>query len=160
MMKAMRWASIGLLVILIGAQFVRPARTNPESDESRTIGSHVEMTPEVSAILNRACYDCHSNNTKWPWYSNVAPTSWFVVSHVVDGRRHLNFSEWGAYDRNKAAKKMHEIDEEVGASAMPLSSYTMLHPEARLTDQERAVLTDWARAQSARPGPPATAAGR
>jgi len=150
MMKAMKWSATGLVILLLAAQFVRPAKTNPASDESRAIQSHVEMNSEVSDILGRACYDCHSNATHWPWYSQVAPVSWFLVSHVNDGRRHLNFSEWAKYDRSKAAKKMQEIDEEVTNKAMPLSSYTLLHPEARLSDQERALISAWAKAESKR----------
>lgn len=148
MLKAMKWSAMGLLVLVLGAQFVRPAKTNPVSDETRAIQFHVEMNQEVSALLSRACYDCHSNKTDWPWYSKVAPMSWFVISHVNDGRRHLNFSEWETYDRSEAVKNMQEIDEEVGIKAMPLSSYTLLHPEARLTDQERKLISDWARAES------------
>lgn len=148
MLKAMKWSAMGLLVLVLGAQFVRPAKTNPVSDETRAIQFHVEMNQEVSALLSRACYDCHSNKTEWPWYSKVAPMSWFVISHVNDGRRHLNFSEWETYDRSEAVKNMQEIDEEVGIKAMPLSSYTLLHPEARLTDQERKLISDWARAES------------
>ena len=148
MLKAMKWSAIGLLVLFLGAQFVRPAKTNPVSDETMAIQFHVEMNQEVSAILSRACYDCHSNKTEWPWYSKVAPMSWLVISHVNDGRRHLNFSEWETYDRSEAVKNMQEIDEEVGIKAMPLSSYTLLHPEARLTDQERKLISNWARAGS------------
>jgi len=150
MLKAMKWSAIGFAVLFLAAQLVRPAKTNPASDESRAIQSHVEINSEVSDILRRACYDCHSNATKWPWYSRVAPVSWLIVSDVNDGRRHLNFSEWAAYDRSKAAKKMHEIDEEVSIKAMPISSYTLLHPEARLSDQERTIVTDWAKAESKR----------
>ncbi|HWO02510.1 MAG TPA: heme-binding domain-containing protein [Blastocatellia bacterium] len=150
MKKAMKWSATGLVVLFLAAQFVRPAKTNPVSDESRAIQSHVEMSPEVSDILGRACYDCHSNATDWPWYSKVAPVSWFLVSDVNDGRRHLNFSDWAKYDRGKAAKKMQEIDEEVTSKAMPLSSYTWLHPEARLSDQERTLVSDWAKAESKR----------
>lgn len=150
MLKAMKWSATGLVVLFLAAQFVRPAKTNPVSDESRAIQSHVETTPAVSDILGRACYDCHSNATNWPWYSRVAPVSWLLVSDVNDGRRHLNFSEWGGYDRSKAAKKMQEIDEEVSIEAMPLSSYTLLHPEARLSDQERALVSDWAKTESKR----------
>lgn len=149
-MKVMKWIATAGLVLLVAAQFVRPARTNPMSDESGAIHSHVEMDPAVSDVLRRACYDCHSNATDWPWYSEVAPASWFLVSHVNDGRRHLSFSEWAGYDRKKAARKMHEIDEEVSSKAMPLSSYTLLHPEARLSDQERALISDWAKAESQR----------
>ena len=150
MLKVMKWSAIGLLVLFLGAQFVRPAKTNPVSDETRAIQFHVEMNQEVSAILSRACYDCHSNKTEWPWYSEVAPMSWLVISQVNDGRRHLNFSEWETYDLSKAVKKMQEIDEEVGIEAMPLSSYTLLHPEARLTDQERKLISEWANAESSR----------
>ncbi|MEK6300137.1 MAG: heme-binding domain-containing protein [Acidobacteriota bacterium] len=150
MKKAMKWIATAGLILLVAAQFVRPAKTNPASDESRAIQSHVAMNPEVSDVLGRACYDCHSNATDWPWYGKVAPVSWFLVSHVNDGRRHLNFSEWSGYDRSKAAKKMQEIDEEVSSKAMPLSSYSLLHPEARLSDQERALISDWARAEGMR----------
>lgn len=150
MLKAMKWSATALLVLFVAAQFVRPARTNPVSNEANAIQFHVKVTPEVSAILSRACYDCHSNKTDWPWYSKVAPMSWLVISHVNDGRRHLNFSEWETYDRSKAVKKMKEIDEEVSINSMPLSSYTLLHPEARLSDQERTVLSNWARAESTR----------
>lgn len=150
MLKATKWSGTALVVLFLAAQFVRPAKTNPVSDEAQAIQSHVEMIPEISLILNRACYDCHSNATKWPWYSRVAPVSWLVVSDVNDGRRHLNFSEWAKYDRSKAAKKMQEIDEEVSIKAMPLSSYKLLHPEARLSDQERALVSDWAKAESKR----------
>jgi hypothetical protein len=148
MLTAMKWSGTALIVLFVVAQFIQPARTNPASDATTAIDSHVEMIPEISLILNRACYDCHSNATKWPWYSRVAPVSWLVVSDVNDGRRHLNFSEWAKYDRSKAAKKMQEIDEEVTNMAMPLSSYTLLHPEARLSDQERALISTWAKAES------------
>ncbi|HYV07334.1 MAG TPA: heme-binding domain-containing protein, partial [Blastocatellia bacterium] len=124
MMKVMKWTASGCLILLIAAQFVRPEKTNPASDVSKAIQSHIEMEPAVSDVLGRACYDCHSNATEWPWYSKVAPVSWFLVSHVNDGRRHLNFSEWAGYDRSKALRKLHEIDEEVSSKAMPLSSYT------------------------------------
>jgi len=150
MMKVLKWSGSAVVVLLAVAQFIQPARTNPPSDATTAIHSHVEVAPEVSAILSRACYDCHSNATKWPWYSKVAPVSWLVVSDVNDGRRHLNFSEWAKYDRSKAAKKMQEIDEEVTNKAMPLSSYTLLHPEARLSDQERALISAWAKAESNR----------
>lgn len=150
MLKAMKWSATALLILFVAAQFVRPAKTNPVFDEANAIQVHVEMDAEVSAILSRACYDCHSNKTDWPWYSKVAPMSWLVISHVNDGRRHLNFSEWEKYDRSKAVKKLHEIDEEVGIKAMPLSSYTLLHSEARLSDQERTLVSNWAKAASTR----------
>jgi len=108
------------------------------------------MSPEVAAVLKRGCGDCHSNETIWPWYSEVAPISWFVIDHVNHGRRHLNFSDWTRYDRQEADEQLGDIARTVRAGAMPLSSYTLLHPEARLTQGERNVIIDWAQAERTR----------
>ena len=86
MKRILKWTGITLVVLLVVIQAVRPAKTNPAVDESRTIQAHSQITPEVTAILERACYDCHSNKTIWPWYSQVAPVSWLLVSDVNDGR--------------------------------------------------------------------------
>jgi hypothetical protein len=108
------------------------------------------MSSEVVAILQRGCGDCHSNETVWPWYSEVAPISWFVIDHVNHGRRHLNFSDWTRYDRQEADELLGDIARTVRAGEMPLNSYTLLHPEARLTHEERNVIIDWARAERTR----------
>jgi hypothetical protein len=131
-------------------QFVRPAKTNPSYDESRALQAHAQVSPEVESILRRACYDCHSNATTWPWYSDVAPVSWFVVDHVNHGRKHLNFSDWARYDRKDAEELLEGIDETVRERAMPLSSYLILHPEAKLTDEDVKLLVDWARSERQR----------
>src|SRR5947207_6968895 len=96
-----KWLAIGLVIIVIGMQFIRPARTNPPVDESQTITAHTQMTPEVGSLLDRSCRDCHSNKTIWPWYTNVAPLSWWLSNHVNEGRRDLNMSEWGRLPRNR-----------------------------------------------------------
>jgi hypothetical protein len=148
--RVLRWLVIvGACCLLIG-QVLRPARTNPITDASQSVDSKLQLTPEVAAILDRSCNDCHSNKTRWPWYSNVAPVSWFVINHVNEGRRHLNFSEWGKYDRRDAGGMLREICREVTSGGMPLSSYTPLHPGSSLSETDRKVLCDWANAARAR----------
>lgn len=148
--KVVKGASIALFILLLGAQVFRPERTNPAVDEAKTIQSRLHVPANVDAILKRACYDCHSNQTRWPWYSNVAPVSWWLVDHVNHGRSHLNFSEWDQYDAKKAAHHLEEICEEVEAGAMPLPSYLPMHPQARLSAEEVRALCDWASAERQR----------
>ena len=148
--KVARTTVVALALLFLGSQVVRPAKTNPAVDQSRTLQSHAQMSSEVVAILKRGCGDCHSNETLWPWYSDVAPVSWFVIDHVNHGRRHLNFSDWTRYDRQDADELLGDIAKTVRAGAMPLTSYTLLHPEARLTQSERNVIIDWAQAERTR----------
>ena len=119
--KILKWFALLVVVVLVGLQFVRPARTNPAVDQSQTIHARLQVNPQVAAILDRSCQDCHSNTTRWPWYSNVAPVSWFVIDHVNHGRSHLNLSEWGSLDNRQAGKKLEEMCEEVEDGAMPLA---------------------------------------
>ena len=148
--KLARTAFVVVALILLGSQTVRPAKTNPAVDQSRTLQSHAQMSAEVADVLRRGCGDCHSNETVWPWYSDVAPVSWFVIDHVNHGRRHLNFSDWTRYDHREADDRLGDIAEAVKAGTMPLASYTLLHPEARLTQAERDLIIEWARAERTR----------
>jgi len=148
--KLLKWLLIVIAVVFLAAQFKRPARTNPPVDQAQTLEAHTQMTPQVSSTLARSCNDCHSNNTVWPWYTNVAPVSWFIADHVEEGRRHLNFSEWGRGDQRRRRKKLEEICEEVKDGDMPLSSYTPLHPHAKLTPEDIKMLCDWTEAERAR----------
>src|SRR5207245_6003190 len=122
--------------------FIRPARTNPPVDESQTIFARTQMTPPVAAILNRSCADCHSNKTEWPWYTNVAPVSWFIVDHVNTGRTFLNFSEWDRYDQDRQERKLRQMCDQVTDGVMPLSTYTPLHPGSKLSATDVKVLCD------------------
>jgi hypothetical protein len=127
------------LVVLTGAmaiQFVRPPRTNPPVNAHATLAAHVRVPPEVAAILDRACRDCHSNETRWPWYSNVAPVSWWVIDHVNHGRSHFNYSEWRRYDRDESARLLKESCKMARAGTMPLDEYVRMHRSARLTSRE------------------------
>lgn len=145
MKKVLKWVVIVLVVILVAIQLVRPARTNPPVDQSKTLEANLRVTPEVNAIVARSCNDCHSSKTAWPWYSNVAPISWYLARHVNGGRRQLSFSEWGTYPTKKAVRKLDEICEQVEMGEMPLKPYVPLHPAAKLSDADKQILCNWAK---------------
>ena len=145
-----KWLVISLAVLFLAIQLVRPARTNPAVDESQTIFARAQMTPPVAAIFNRSCVDCHSNKTVWPWYTNIAPLSWFIIDHVNEGRRNMNLSEWGKLQVDRQSKKLQQICDEVTDGGMPLSTYTPLHPGSKPTPADVKVLCDWTDAERAR----------
>jgi hypothetical protein len=144
--KFLKIALIVLIVAFVVAQVVRPNRTNPPVDPAKVL----QAPADVQAILSRSCNDCHSNETRWPWYTNVAPVSWFIADHVKDGRKELNFSEFASYTPRRSARKMHEICEQVETGEMPLTNYLPLHPEAKLSDADRKRLCDWSKSEEAR----------
>src|SRR6266850_1780661 len=113
--KILKWLVVVVICLLVLAQFYRPAKTNPSVPESMAIQAHTQMTPQVAAILDRSCQDCHSNKTRWPWYSHVAPASWYVIDDVNEGRSHLNLSEWARYDKNEAANQLRNMCRECRA---------------------------------------------
>jgi hypothetical protein len=137
------WVFVGLLVLVALAQLIRPARTNLVLDPSQSFESFVRMEPPVTAILDRSCNDCHSNKTRWPWYSNVAPVSWFVIDHVNHARSHLNFSEWSKYDESERRDKLAGICKLVKEGEMPLASYTLMHRGAKLSGEDVSTLCAW-----------------
>ena len=149
-LRVLKWLAIVLVVAFIGIQFVRPVRTNPQVDEGQTIFARTQMTPQVSAILDRSCRDCHSNKTDWPWYTNVAPLSWWISNHVADGRKDLNLSEWGRLARDRQDRKLRQICDEVSDGVMPLSSYLPMHPQAKLSAEDKKILCDWTDAERQR----------
>ena len=126
------------VLVLLGIQFVPVNRSNPPVEEEITV------SPEVKAILKRACFDCHSHETIWPSYSRVAPVSWLLAWDVGEGREELNFSTWNRYSQKTRSKKTKEIWEEVEEGDMPPWFYLPLHPEARLSASDRAALKAWA----------------
>ncbi|MFQ5676636.1 MAG: heme-binding domain-containing protein [bacterium] len=127
-----------ILVAVVAIQFYPVDRTNP------AITSEVEVDEEVMQILRRSCYDCHSNETVWPWYSYIAPISWLVADDVHEAREHLNFSEWDKYDLQQRQHKLEELVEEVDAGEMPLKKYVFMHPGTEVSDDEVNVLKSWA----------------
>lgn len=138
-----RVALIGA-VLIAAAQLVPVPRTNPP------VRSQPDAPEHVLGILRRACYDCHSNETRWPWYSRVAPTSWVVASHVRRARGDLNFSEWPTFDFELQELSRDDIREQIANGRMPLRSYTFIHRGARLDAEDREALLAWARSTGAR----------
>lgn len=124
-------------VLFVAAQFVPVDRTNPPVEQD------VAAPSDVDAILRRACYDCHSNETTWPWYSRVAPVSWLVAYDTHEGREHLNFSTWNRLSSSQRRDALNEAWEEVESGSMPLPIYLPLHPEARLSDADKAAVEAW-----------------
>jgi hypothetical protein len=144
MKKTVRWALTAAAVAAVAIQLVPVTRTNPSP---RTV---VAVPPEVHQVLQRACYDCHSNDTRWPWYSRVAPVSWLVAHDVSEGREHLNFSVWPQISTAQRAKAKHEIAEALSEGEMPPWLYLPAHPDAKLTAEELSLLRGWAAASEAR----------
>ncbi|MGH9313488.1 MAG: heme-binding domain-containing protein [Vicinamibacterales bacterium] len=133
MRRFINYVAFFFVVALVGAQAIRPERTNPPVAEARTIKRQMSVPPAAGAVLERACRDCHSNRTDWPWYSHVAPVSWFVIDHVNHGRSHLNFSEWSSYQPDRRRELVDGICKQARDGTMPLPSYTWIHWSARLS---------------------------
>lgn len=137
-----RWIAVSglsVLAVLIVIQFIPVDTSNPP------VTADVPSSPEVKAVLRRACYDCHSNETRWPWYSRVAPASWLTARDVREGRAELNFSTWNEYSTQQRVKKIKESWEEVAEGEMPPWFYLPAHRDARLSAEDRVLLRDWAR---------------
>jgi hypothetical protein len=124
-----------VVAVLIAAQFLRPNRTNPPTDVNRTIAAHAGVTSELVRVLDRSCGDCHSNSTVWPWYTNIAPFSWFMAYGVNEGRKAVNFSDWVGYSPGQQRKLLTESCHDVMSGKMP-GPYTVLRPETRLSSQD------------------------
>lgn len=135
---------IGLAAVLVLIQFIRPEK-NDSNIQTNHIANKYMMPQEVKEIFAKACDDCHSNNTRYPWYSNFQPVAWWLDDHVKDGKRHLNMSELGARRINLQNHKLEEIIEMVDKKEMPLNSYTWVHTDAKLTEVERNWITNWAK---------------
>jgi hypothetical protein len=141
---------LGLVLVLVVIQFFRPER-NESNDQTYAIATKYAVPQEVDAILKVSCNDCHSNKTEYPWYANIQPVAWWLDEHVVDGKRHLNFSEFTNRPIAIQNHKLEEVIEMVEEKEMPMEEYTYLglHSEANLTDAQRQVLIDWAKSQMA-----------
>jgi hypothetical protein len=142
--RVVRRGLIAAAVLLAGIQLVRPARTNPVVPPGNTLADQVEVPAQISGIFNRACVDCHSNRTRWPWYSELAPVSWLLVWHVNEGRPKMNLDNWDD------ATSFKDICREVRTGGMPLKNYLILHPDARLSTQDVQAVCAWTERASGR----------
>lgn len=143
MKKVLKIIAVILFAGFIAVQFFRPDRINLPVTEAETLQASTEVPEDVQKILQTSCNDCHTNQTDWIWYSNVVPVSWFMVEHVEDGRRELNFSIWNTYDTKRKTRKLEEICEQVEYREMPLPSYLWMHWDAGLSEEQIKILCDW-----------------
>jgi len=143
--KILPWVALGSLVVI---QFFRIDKSQPAVDPSLDFLAIESVPIKEATLIKDACYDCHSNEVEYPWYSNIAPVSFWVKGHIDHGIEKLNFSNFGSYDEGKAKHKLEECVEMMEKKSMPLKSYTWLHPEARLTDDTRQSLIDFFDAKS------------
>jgi hypothetical protein len=132
-------AAAATLVVAAAIQLIPVRRTNPP------VTFEVDAPKPVLRLLQRACYDCHSNRTRWPWYSHVAPVSWLIARDVHKGRKEVNFTEWPTFDFQAQDHIMAGIAKQVDRGRMPLAQYIVMHPDAELTPAERQLIVNWAR---------------
>jgi hypothetical protein len=132
-----RWMRIAgaCLIVFVGAQLIRPERANPPSDASHAIQAEAGSSNRLVAVLDRACRDCHSNRTVWPWYTQIAPASWLMARGVAEGRKAVNFSEWASYQPDVQRRLLLASCQDVSTGKMP-GVWTLLHPETRLSAQD------------------------
>ena len=141
--KIIKNTGIAVLVVLVIIQFFHPSR-NVSNDTSNDITKKYTVPDTVQAILKASCYDCHSNHTEYPWYANIQPVAWWLDHHVDEGKRDLNFNAFSSYRIGRQYHKLEKITKEVNEGEMPLTSYTLIHRYAILTDGQKKLVADWA----------------
>jgi hypothetical protein len=134
---------IGIVALILIIQFFRIDKSNPPIKEEMDFIKITNTPVKIGTVLRTSCYDCHSNETNYPWYTNMAPFSWWTKHHINEGRAELNFSEWGSYNAKKADHKLEECVEQIQEGEMPMSSYLMAHKEAELSEEQKQLLMDW-----------------
>lgn len=133
-----------LVVLLLAIQFFRPEKNISTGVSENHISKKYETPEEVKIILDKSCNDCHSNNTRYPWYANVQPVAWWLNDHIEEGKGEINFDEFLTYPAKKARHKMEEVNEMVKEGEMPLNSYTWVHKGAVLSESEKLAIANWA----------------
>ncbi len=150
MKKFLKIAAIILAVAFVAIQFFRPDFTNPPVIQAETLESSTQIPENVEAILKTSCKDCHSNETKYPWYSNVQPSAWFLADHIKEARREMNLSVWNTYETKRKRRKLSEMCEQIESREMPLPSYLWIHTDAKLSDEQIKTLCGWTEQESMR----------
>jgi hypothetical protein len=135
---------LALGIVLIALQIIQPAHNKSGQVLPTDISNIVTISDSVQTVLKTACYDCHSNNTNYPWYSNIQPMGWLMAKHIKQGKEALNFREFGIYSRRRQLSKLTGIANSIKDHIMPLSSYKFMHKNARLTNEEKALIINWA----------------
>ena len=143
MKRVLKRILIILFIIFVLIQFIRPEKNRSEGISANDISTKYPVPDSVQAILKIACNDCHSNNTRYPWYAEIQPVAWWLSNHIHDGKRGLNFSEYTSYRIKKQFHRLDDINDLLKKNEMPLSSYTLIHTDARLTEQQKLILANW-----------------
>ncbi len=143
MKKVIKIILIGLLIILVLIQFIRPEKNVSDTIAVNDISTKYAIPAHIDSLLKTSCYDCHSNNSYYPWYWNLQPVAWFMNGHIEDGKRDLNFSEFTTYQIAKQYRRLEQIKDETKSGDMPLTSYTLIHTDARLSAQGKSELATW-----------------
>lgn len=145
-MKKLKVVFYGLALLFAGIQFIRPAKNISVASSPNDVSTKYNVPPEVQTILRTSCYDCHSNNTRYPWYAEVQPIAWLISNDVEEGTRHLNFSEFGGFRLRRQYLKLEQIVEQMDEGEMPPPAYTWIHSDAKLSRDQREQLIAWANA--------------
>lgn len=132
-----------VLTVFIIIQFFQPDKNDKKGIEATDITKIYFVPDNVKAILKNSCYDCHSNSTKYPWYTSIQPLGWWMDSHIREGKSELNFNEFGSYTTRRQKSKLKSIGESIEDGSMPLSSYTIIHQRAKLSNEEKLLITKW-----------------
>lgn len=143
-MKLIKQILLGVLAVLILMQFIRPARNADSGIMGADISRVVNIPSNVQQKLKTSCYDCHSNHTNYPWYSNIQPLGWWLNQHIKEGKAELNFNEFSSYSKRRQLSKLKAIGESINDGSMPLSSYTLIHKSAKFSADDKRTITDWA----------------
>ncbi len=143
MKKNLKWVCIGLLAIIIVIQYFRPEKNMAALDPAGDLLEVASPPEHVAELIKNSCYDCHSNQTAYPWYSHVAPVSWYLQKHIRKGKKDLNASEYGSMGKADKIKVLNDICEVVEAGTMPLLSFTLIHKSARLSEEEKEAICSW-----------------
>lgn len=143
-MKIAKKTLLALFVVFIAMQFYRPHKNIAKGNHTKSLITETNPSQEVKILLEKACYDCHSNNTEYSWHNNIAPVSYWLANHIDQGKDHLNFSEWDSLSVNKKDHKLEEIVDVLKDGVMPLKVYTWMHEEANLTNSQKESIIEWA----------------
>jgi len=138
----MKKVLLGILVVFILIQMIRPTKNDSKNDINH-ISTVIVVPNEVQEIFKTSCNDCHSNNTVYPWYNEIAPISWYLAQHINEGKEHMNLSEWTVYNKNQQDHILKDFEEVLETHEMPLKSYLIIHKEAKLTTEQYDVLLNW-----------------
>ena len=124
-------------------QFIRPARNKTNEVQKADLIKHFSVPVNVAGIIKTSCYDCHSNNTRYPWYTNIQPVGWLLANHIKDGKADLNFNEFANYSQRRQLSKLKATQNSIKDGSMPLSSYTLIHTDAKLSKERKALVLNW-----------------